>query len=238
MGHVGGIRSLLRTQGTKIIALGFWLALIGLYQWYAALYSLTPWEMVRQFMIVLEHPLYGPLMYIIFYTLQPVIFFPSWLLTVAGGCVFGVAWGTLYTLIGSNLSSLVAYGVGWFFGQNVIARGDAHGLIARYAGRMRRSSFETVLVMRFLFLPYDIVSYLAGFLRIRWQPFLLATVLGSIPGTLAFVSFGASIEPDFAGQRMAMDPWTLALSVALFTASFVLWRMVKRIFLREQPVNE
>lgn len=49
------------------------------------------------------------------------------------------------------------------------------------------NSFETVLIMRFIFLPYDLVNYLAGILRIDLKAFILATLLGSIPGTIAFV---------------------------------------------------
>lgn len=49
-----------------------------------------------------------------------------------------------------------------------------------------------------------------------------------IPGTLAFVSFGASIESDFAGERIGVDLWIFAFSLALFTASFILWHLFKR----------
>ena len=48
-----------------------------------------------------------------------------------------------------------------------------HGLIERYARRNAFNSFETVMIMRFIFLPYDAVSYLAGFLRIEFWPFIL-----------------------------------------------------------------
>ena len=44
--------------------------------------------------------------------------------------------------------------------------------------------------MRLVYVPYDLVNYLAGFLRIGWMPFILATALGSLPDTLSFVLFG------------------------------------------------
>ena len=48
--------------------------------------------------------------------------------------------------------------------------------------------------MRLLFLPYDLVNYVCGALRITWSSFLLATALGSLPGTVSFVLLGASLE--------------------------------------------
>ena len=71
------------------------------------------------------------------------------------------------------------------------------------------------------------MNYLAGFLRIRWIPFIAATALGALPGTLAFTLFGASIE-RFDGGIPALNPWVLAASVALFLASLALSRLLKR----------
>ncbi len=96
-----------------------------------------------------------------------------------------------------------------------------------YTTRLREHSFETIFIMRLIFLPYDLVNYLAGFLRIQWIPFIVATALGALPGTLAFTLFGASIE-RFDGGIPALNPWVLAASVALFLVSLALSRIIKR----------
>src|SRR3989304_3852161 len=83
------------------------------------------------------------------------------------------------------------------------------------------------MIMRFIFLPYDAVSYLAGFLRIKYLPFILATALGSIPGTMAFIGFGASIE-TFDGSLPKLNPVTLGFSVAIFIVSIALSRIFKK----------
>ena len=81
--------------------------------------------------------------------------------------------------------------------------------------------------MRFVFLPYDLVSYAAGFLNIRFIPFILATALGSIPGTLAFVGFGASID-QFDGALPQINPVTLGFAIVTFIISLALARLFKR----------
>jgi uncharacterized membrane protein YdjX (TVP38/TMEM64 family) len=71
-------------------------------------------------------------------------------------------------------------------------------------------------------------------LRIRYGPFLLATALGSIPGTLAFVWMGASLAPEdlsrlfLNGELPGLDWRMLALSAAMFVVSVGVSRYLKR----------
>ncbi len=217
--------SWLRRNGQRLAVLLFWLAVLGGYQWYAWRVGLGPLEVVQRLLGFLSGSPYGPLLYILIYAVRPLFLFSAVLLTVAGGFLFGPLWGVVYVLIGSNTSASIAYAIGGFLGAGLLEGRD--GLAQRYAERMRRSSFETVLIMRFVFLPYDLVNYLAGVLRIRWTPFILATVLGSLPGTLAFVLFGASIE-RFDGGLPALNSWTLVASAAIFAASLALARLFRR----------
>jgi uncharacterized membrane protein YdjX (TVP38/TMEM64 family) len=95
---------------------------------------------------------------------------------------------------------------------------------------MRNNSFETILIMRFIFLPYDLVNYLAGILRIDWKSFILASFLGSVPGTIAFVSFGASIDIKelVMGKAPMFDPKVLGFGVVILILSLVISRYFKK----------
>jgi len=220
-----------RQHASKLIALAFWLALIVGYQWYANANQLTPLQTVQVLLDFFASSLWGMLIYILVYTLRPLILFPAILISLAAGFVYGPLWGVAMVIVASNLSSTIAYLVGRFFGEGLFKENGSDGgsgnLIQRYARRMRENSFETVMIMRFIFLPYDAVSYLAGFLRIRYGPFIFATALGSIPGTIAFVGFGASIE-RFDGSIPELNPVTLAFSAAIFLLSLALSRVFKK----------
>jgi uncharacterized membrane protein YdjX (TVP38/TMEM64 family) len=220
-------KTFLRRNGQKIIALIFWLSLILLYQWFANANSLSPFQVVQQLIEFMKRGVWGVLIYIVLYAVRPLILFPSTILTLAGGFVFGPFLGVLYTILASNISSSIAYLVGLFFGEDLLKDDGSNSWVQRYARRMRENSFETVMIMRFIFLPYDLVSYLAGFLKIKFVPFITATALGSIPGTIAFVGFGASIE-NFNGAIPQLNPTTLAFSVFIFIGSIVLSRMFKK----------
>ena len=215
------------SHAQKLIALFFWVILLSSYQWYAYSYQLSPLQVVQQLLTFLTDSFWGPLLYILLYAIRPLILFPSTPLTLVGGFIFGPVWGVLYTILASNTSAMVAYFVGRYFGQGLLPEGETDGLIQRYATRLRQNSFETILVMRFVFMPYDLINYLAGFLRIKWLPFILATALGSIPGTIAFIWFGASIE-HFDGAIPSLNPTTLTASIVIFVISLLLSRVFKK----------
>lgn len=214
----------------KLIGVLFWIALLSTYFWFTWRNQLGPLESVQFLVAAMQGSFYGAAFYLLAYALRPLIFFPATLLTVAGGFLFGPILGILLTVVAANTSALIAYSVGRYFGQGMLDESKSDGIVRRYASRMRENSFETVLIMRFVFLPYDLVNYLAGILRIDWRAFLLATALGSIPGTISFVLFGASIE-RFDGGLPAFNPWVLAISIGIFVASLTLSRIFKK---REQ----
>ncbi len=231
--HVAAFISQHRLQFFAALA---WLTLVGSYAWYYYSQGLTADLAIAQIVRLLASP-WGPVLYILLYTVRPLLFFSSTVLTVTAGAIFGAGsfWNlavtVLYTMIGSNLSASLAYSIGRFFGSGLLNLApEKSGVVWRYVERMRRNSFETVLLMRLIFLPYDLVNYLSGILRIRWSAFALATCLGSLPGTLAFVSFGASIDLKqiALGQRPTINPWLIGFALTILVLSLSFSRYSKR----------
>lgn len=164
---------------------------------------------------------------------RPFVFLPATLLTVAAGMLFGPVLGLLVAVVASNASAMLGYHVGRMLvpGAGRRAPADADGVsvggLAGWTERLRQNSFEAVLLMRLIFLPYDAVNATAGVLRIGWRPFLAATALGSLPGTLAFVLAGTSIDRlDAAGS--GIDTRALIASLAVFAASITAARILRR----------
>jgi uncharacterized membrane protein YdjX (TVP38/TMEM64 family) len=219
--------SFLIQHGQKLGALFFWLLVLSGYFWYTLQNNLGPLEAVNQLIDLLSNSRYGPLLYLLIYALRPLILFSASLLTIAAGLLFGPIWGWIYTVLGSNTSAMVAYMIGRYFGQGLLEKTESNGVVQRYTRRMRESPFETVLIMRFIFLPYDLVNYLAGLLQIDWKAFLLATALGSIPGSISFVLIGASIEGDIEGFP-SLNLWTLAISALILVVSIGLAQYFKQ----------
>jgi uncharacterized membrane protein YdjX (TVP38/TMEM64 family) len=215
------------------VAVAIWLVLVGSFLGYSLISGNSPTDTLQAIVQLLRTP-FGPLLYILIYTLRPLAFFSAVVVSLLGGAIWGPLWGTLFVVIGSNMSATLAYTFGRVFGQGVLTSDSASasgGIVERYAERLRANVFSTVLLMRLIYLPYDLVNYLAGFLHVAYRPFILASILGALPGTLTFVLAGASLDIDdiFAGNFAisAINPWTLALSALLFVGGLVISRRLR-----------
>ncbi|MBI3958063.1 MAG: TVP38/TMEM64 family protein [Chloroflexi bacterium] len=200
-------------HGTKFSAGLFWLALLGGYGWYMRATGLSAQAAALQLRDFLAGSGWGPLLYVVLYTVRPLIFFPSTVMTAISGYLYGPALGTVYALIGGNLSGTLAYFVGRFFGGDLFAEedADANGFVARHAANLRRNGFEAVLVMRLIYLPYDLVNYLCGFVRVPWLQYATATLLGVLPGSLTFVLIGSVFTSESTSQRWLLAGFSLGM---------------------------
>ena len=180
---------------------------------------------------------WAPLIFLAAYIVRPLVLFSATLLTVTAGILFGPVVGVILTVIGANMSAMVAYWIGRGLAGEADSTGDdsarddrgsqVRSLFGKWAERMRQNSFSTVLTMRLLFLPYDAVNYTAGALRIKPLPFLLASALGALPGTISFVLVGASldrIDMGFGG----LDPRAIVASVVIFVISLAVAKKLQR----------
>ncbi|MDZ7678834.1 MAG: VTT domain-containing protein [Acidimicrobiales bacterium] len=154
---------------------------------------------------------------------RPFVLVPATLITVAAGLLYGPVAGVVIAAAGANGSALIGHAVGRSFIGDV----ERAGLVATWRGRLRRNSFEAVLLMRLIFLPYDLVNYAAGYLGVRRWSFLAATAIGSLPGTVSFVLLGASLS-DLTTGVGGIDRTALVVSVVLILASIAASRLLRR----------
>ena len=213
---------------SKIIAAVSWALLLIGYWWYTSANGLMPMQTMQTLINFVSKSPYGFPLYVLVYMIRPIFLFPATLVTMTATYLYGPVQGIAYALVASNLSSMIAYFIGKFFGGGFLQNINEKNIVGKYAARLRKDGFQTTLILRFLFLPYDLVSYFSGFLHIDLGWFMLATVLGSIPGTISFGMLGASIQGDFAAQSVKLDPLSLVVSAAMFAVSIGLYRVVRK----------
>ena len=211
---------------------GIWVAAIVSWQIHQSSNGLSTTETAQRFIDTVGGSWWGIFAYVLVYLARPIVLFPASILTIVGGILFGPVLGVLVVVLAANASAMVAYGVGRLLGHapgtsDAVTGTEATSFVRRWSNRMRDSSFETVLIMRLLFLPYDLVNYVSGMLRLQWLPFLLATALGSLPGTVSFVLLGASIDRVDEGIG-GIDPATLGVGLVIFVVSLALARLLRR----------
>ena len=219
-------RAPLGAVAQRMIAVGLWAAVVIAAGTWAVTQDVGPGEGAARLVEAIQGSPWGAVVFVAAYLVRPLFFFSAAALTVAGGFLFGAPLGIALVVVAANASALIAYGIARWLGSGFVSRSDDGGL-ARWTGRMRARSFETVLLMRLLYLPYDLVSYLAGAVRIHPGAFFAATAIGSAPATVAFVLVGASLE-SFDGGVPRIDGPILIASAVLLVLGIAISQVLRR----------
>ncbi len=175
---------------------------------------------------ILSFGLWAPLMYIIIYTIRPLIFFPASVLSIAGGLAFGAWMGTLYTIIGATLGAMLSFYVAKTLGKSLV-RKEWSGNAGKIQSQMEQNGFLYVLLFRLIpVINFDLISYMAAIAKVRFGSFALATLIGIIPGTFAYNFLGSSF--------ISGNPKIIALAVIVFITLTVVPILIRNRWNKKQ----
>jgi uncharacterized membrane protein YdjX (TVP38/TMEM64 family) len=86
--------------------------------------------------------------------------------------------------------------------------------------------------MHLAFIPFDVVNYGAGLLRVPFVPYVNATFLGTLLGITTFVTIGASLSvEEFMKNGVstdAIDTQFISMSALIFFISLSIAKLAKR----------
>ena len=139
---------------------------------------------------------WAPLVFAVLYIASSPVPFLAPALSAAGGLLFGTILGTVYTVIIATVSALVPFTLARRLGREWVEsklRGKKlEGIYEQSAGG---KGFVFVLLMRLIpVLPWEVQNYVGGLSKVSVVTFLLATMLGIIPGTFSLVFLGSAIS--------------------------------------------
>ncbi|MFL9651096.1 TVP38/TMEM64 family protein [Exiguobacterium chiriqhucha] len=206
-----------KTQWIIAIVLVVFGTAMSLYQWI----DLRPGE-IRDYIV--QFGWLAPLVYIVLFTLRPLILFPTSVLSVAGGLAFGTFAGVVYTVIGATLSALVAYYVAIRFGDRFLHHFETSSY-EKLKHKIEEDGFFYVLILRLIpLVNFDLVSYASGLAKVRLPGYVLATMVGMIPGAFANNFLGSSL----ASGDLKMVLFALGVLVVLTLVATVFREPIKR----------
>jgi uncharacterized membrane protein YdjX (TVP38/TMEM64 family) len=166
--------------------------------------------------------------FVLAYGLCTVAFVPRPLLNLAAGALFGSQLGTGAALAGTVLGAGIAFGLGRALGQDALRPLLRGRWLKAVDGQLSQHGFRSMMAARlFPGVPFWAATYCAAVSRMRWAPFLLATALGSVPNTAAYVVAGArAARPTSPAFLIAVA----LIAVPTLAGAVVAWR--KRHHLR------
>lgn len=154
--------------------------------------------------LVLSMGCWGPVIYIVCNVFRPFLLFPAIVLGIAGGLAFGPLWGSVYLVAGTALGAALCFSTARLLGANLLRRSwPKLALLEGLNNQASVAGFKTVLMLRLApVMPWDVVSFMAGLSKVRFWPYFWATVIGSIPGAVAFSYMGDSLPNLFEDSSL------------------------------------
>ena len=138
---------------------------------------------------------WAPVLYIGLFILLPTFFFPVAVLALAGGLLFGLWWGSVYTFIGAVLNCALMFLLARYVGRSQVQRLVEQKLSPQWQRRLQmadgKEGFLLLIILRLIpAVPYNLINYTFGLTGISFSSYLLASAIGIIPGTFAFINIG------------------------------------------------
>lgn len=151
------------------------------------------------------------------------------LFTIGAGVGFGLWWGIAISWICTTIGCAFAF---------LIARHLARGVVERWAQRSERFSavdnaigrcgWKMVLLLRLNpVIPFNLSNYAFGLTRIGFWPYLLASIVGMLPGTVFCAYLGhvgkVTLTGEDAGSGLGHYATFLGVVVLAAVTSYVVW---------------
>jgi uncharacterized membrane protein YdjX (TVP38/TMEM64 family) len=144
---------------------------------------------------------YVEILFIAIYTGLTVIGVPGTVLTIVGGSLFGIWYGTIISVISATFGALCAFWTARYLFRDLAQRKLSQSKrLTKYQTAVLKQPFSFVLTTRLIPIsPYNLVNYLFGLTSINWFDYTLATFIGVIPGSFAYTWIGKSGEMAMTG---------------------------------------
>ncbi|WP_227985259.1 TVP38/TMEM64 family protein [Nocardia spumae] len=160
----------------------------------------------------------GPIFPLVFFLVHAIVTvapFPRTVFTLSAGLLFGPVVGIALAVTATTVSAVLALLLVRALDRDQVAARLHHPAVRAVDRRLARRGWLAVGSLRLIApVPFSVINYCAGLSSVRMVPYLLATFLGIIPGTIGVVVLGDALT----GRT---DPGLLILSGVCITLGVI-----------------
>jgi uncharacterized membrane protein YdjX (TVP38/TMEM64 family) len=185
--------------------------------------------LLREFILGLGA--WGPLFLISIQAIQVLILIiPGPVFTVAGGYVFGTFWGTVYSLIGTVIGSVLIFLIGHKFGRPLIKAVINEHELNHFDVLFKKKGNTALVISRTapLIFPNDAVSLAASLTKMSLKDYTVLSFVGFIPNILLLTIFGDQIG---SGQTPTVLIYFSLMSI--FALVYLFRRQIRGAILKD-----
>jgi pyruvate/2-oxoglutarate dehydrogenase complex dihydrolipoamide dehydrogenase (E3) component/uncharacterized membrane protein YdjX (TVP38/TMEM64 family) len=180
-----------------------------------------------------RHPLLALALYFGLYVVVTALSLPgAALLTLIGGAIFGLLWGTLVVSFASTLGATAAFLSARFLLRDWVSARFGPRLVAIDEGVKREGAFYLFTLRLVPLFPFFLVNLLLGLTAMRTWTFFWVSQLGMLAGTIVYVNAGTQLARiDSLGG--VLSPALLASFVVLGVFPLLARRVVAHVQRRQ-----
>jgi uncharacterized membrane protein YdjX (TVP38/TMEM64 family) len=180
---------------------------------------------------------YIGVLFVLAYIVVATFGLPATPFTLAGGILFGTTLGSGLNWLGATLGATGTYLLARLVGGNAL-RGLLGGQAARLDLLAGKRGFGTLFRLRLLpVIPFNALSFTAALSGIPLRPYVAATGLGILPGTIIYTYFAGSLVGGVSGASSSARTNLIVASVLLLMLSF-LPTLITRWRARHAPADD
>ncbi len=180
-----------------------WIALaVGLVLVLVAISFLPVGEWVKAFTDWVKHlGVAGAFIFVGVYALAAVLFLPGAIFTIAAGLIYGIVGGTAVALTGATIGASLAFLLGRYGLRERIEKfAKKNKKFAAIDQAIGEQGWKIVGLLRLSpLIPFNVSNYFYGVTSIGFWPYLLASAVGMLPGTVLYAYLGAIGQAGLGG---------------------------------------
>ena len=182
------------------------------------------------------HYFTAALCYMLIYIIAVAISIPgATFLTLAGGFMFGILFGTVYVVISATIGSICVFLAVRTALEPWISK-MASPWIEKMRAGFQQGAFQYLMILRLIPLfPFWVVNIVPGLLGVRLSTYAITTFLGIIPGAFVYALLGNGLGHIFdrnetPNLQIIFEPQILVplLALAVLSCLPALYKRVKR----------
>lgn len=180
---------------------------------------------------VLGHGAWAAVIYIATFVVLPIFFFPVPVIVLAGGTIFGLFKGTLYTMIGVLINTPIMYFIGRFLLKDFVHNFVNNHMSEKLRNALKSTNQKVLALVLFIIrlspiFSYNLVNYISGVTEIKFLPYILTTIAGVLPGVIVFINIGENV------LNVGSKEFFISLSFLLVLV--IISAIISKIFLKNE----
>jgi uncharacterized membrane protein YdjX (TVP38/TMEM64 family) len=171
--------------------------------------------------------------FMLVFAITAAIGVPPFVLTLAGGAVYGTKFGIIYSWIGAFLGALGGYALARGMGGDSIRQ-----LLGRRSAKLDRILDRATTMSLFRLrvnpiVPFNVMNFACGMTKVALRDYAVATAFGIIPATFVYAYFADSLIGGATGakERARLHIAIASLVIILLSFGPSTWR---RLFDRDR----